>query len=401
VSPAPRKVLFVHSSDEMYGADRILLDLARRLDRDRYLPLVVLPTDVHREGLLTQELREHGVPTLGLDIAVLRRRLSTALRAPLFLARLAASSLALSRVIRREAVDLVHSHTAAVLAGAFAARFTARPHVWQTLEIIIEPRLVRRSLAWLMPRMSAAVVAASGPTYDHLCACDPLNRTRARVIRYGIDASRIEAGSGEGARVRREWGIGPTEPLVGVVGRVSAWKGQDYFLEVARRVLATHPAARFAIVGDTFDARSPLVQELKARASRLGLKDAVVFAGYRSDIPAVLDALDVFVLPSTLPDPFPTAVLEAMAAARPVVANAHGGCVEMLVHGDTGSLVPPGKADEMAAAIGPLLDDPGLRARMGTAGRARVRATFTLDSYVDGWMGVYDEVLPTAPAPVA
>jgi glycosyltransferase involved in cell wall biosynthesis len=398
VTPAPRKVLFVHSSDEMYGADRILLDLARHLDRDRYAPLVVLPTDVHREGLLTRELREHSIPTWGLDVAVLRRRLSTARRAPVFLARLAASSLALSRLIRRESVDVVHSHTAAVLPGAFAARFTGRPHVWQTLEIIVEPRVVRRSLAWLMPRMSAAVVAASGPTYDHLCACDPLNRVRARVLRYGIDASRIEAGSGGGARLRREWGIGPDVPLVGVVGRVSTWKGQDYFLEVARRVLATRPGARFAIVGDTFDARSPLVQDLKAQASRLGVQDAVVFAGYRSDIPAVLDALDVFVLPSTLPDPFPTAVLEAMAAARPVVANAHGGCVEMLVHGSTGHLVAPGQPDAMAAAIGELLDDPGLRARMGAAGRERVRSTFTLASYVDGWMGLYDEVLPAAPA---
>src|SRR5262249_47258014 len=139
--------------------------------------------------------------------------------------------------------------------------------------------------------------------------------------------------------------------------------------------------------------RGHLLDELKGLARSLGIADVVRFDGFRSDIPAVLDALDIFVMPSTLPDPFPTAMLEAMAARKPVVANAHGGSVAMIVHEATGVLAPPAQPEAMAHAVRRLLDDPAERQRFGAQARERLVSQFTLDAYVRNWTELYSSVL--------
>jgi len=390
---APRKILFVHSSDDLYGADLILLDLVRRLDKQKFEPIVALPTDVPGDGSLTRSLRKEGIRTLGLNMGILRRRFYSLAGVPLFVSRLLYSGWQLVRLIQRESISLVHSHTSAVLPGALAARVTGRPHVWQSLEIIVKPRLVWKATAWLMPRLSERVVSASLTTLEHLCLGDPLNREKGAVFHYGLDSDRIGAGQGTGGEVRKKWGVAPDQAVVGMVARLSEWKGQDHFLNVAARVAKTHPQARFVVVGGTFDPSDRLPEELKRMAAELGIADRVRFDGFRSDIPAVLDALDIFVMPSTLPDPFPTAVLEAMAAGKPVVANAHGGSLEMVVDGVTGFLVPPEQPDAMAAAVRRLLDDPSERLRLGESAQARLLSHFTVDRYVRNWTELYSSVL--------
>jgi glycosyltransferase involved in cell wall biosynthesis len=383
----------VHSSDDLYGADWILLELVRGLDRRRFVPVVVLPTDVVENGPLTQALRAAGIETHGVEMAVLRRRFYNPFGIVLFLSRLVTSTARIARLIRRESIDLVHSHTSAVLAGAFAARITGRPHVWQTLEIIVTPRFLWRTMAWLMPRLSVQVVGASHASHEHLCLGDALNRDKATVFHYGLDARRIEAGRGQGPAVRRAWGVRDGERVVGMVARVSDWKGQDYFLRVAALVAASRSNVRFVIVGGTFKGQEQLIEGLRSMAGSLGIGELVRFDGFRSDIPAVLDALDIFVMPSTLPDPFPTSVLEAMAAARPIVANAHGGSVEMLTHEVTALLVPPGQPAAMAHAVERLLDDPEERRRFGDGAKERLVTHFTLDAYLRNWANLYESVL--------
>jgi glycosyltransferase involved in cell wall biosynthesis len=377
----------------MYGADRILLQLIEGLDKERFRPIVVLPNDVPYRGLLSQALRQHGVQTIHLRLAVLRRQYFTVLGVSRYLFRLATSMFKLVRLIRRESVDLVHSHTAAVVSGALAAHLTRTPHVWQTLEIIVRPRFVRRLLAWLMPRLADQVVAGSGPTRDHLWAEDQLNQKRVVVIHNGVDVSRFDSARGLGRQVRGEWAIKPEQPLVGMIGRVNHWKGQDYFVRAAHLVRRSHPDARFALVGGPVHGQEHLIQNLKALVAELDLSSAVIISDFRSDAPSVLDAYDVFVLPSTLPDPFPTVILEAMAAGKPVVANAHGGALELVEHGITGLLVKPGQLSEMAAAINRLLDDTPERLMMGKRGRDRVVTHFSIEAFVKTYAALYTRVL--------
>lgn len=207
-----------------------------------------------------------------------------------------------------------------------------------------------------MPRLSDYVVAVSEATRDNLCAGDGLNRQKAIVIHNGIETSRFFDTPDRGEDVRREWGIGAENPLVGMVGRLSHWKGQDHFLRAAQIVALLHPDVRFVLVGGTFPGQDHLRDGIIALVSELGLSSSVIVDDFRSDIPDVLRAYDVFVLPSTQPDPFPTVVLEAMAAAKAVVANAHGGCMELVEDQVTGILVNPANPEAMANAICFLLE---------------------------------------------
>jgi glycosyltransferase involved in cell wall biosynthesis len=390
---SPSTILFVHSSDEMYGADRILLQIVERLNRRKFRPVVVLPNDVPYDGTLSKALQERSVKTIRLKLAVLRRKYFTPLGMLLFIWRLFVSTFTLVRLVHQESVDIVHSHTSAVISGSLAAWLTGRPHVWQILEIIVHPRFLWRLVSWLMPRLSDKIVAASGPTRDHLCVGNARNRDKAIVIHNGVDVQRFERAAGSGQQVRTEWGIEPNQALVGMIGRISHFKGQRYFVEVASLVLSSHPLARFAIVGGVFPGQEILLDELKSLISQLNLNSKIIVSDFRADVPAVLDAYDVFVLPSTLPDPFPTTVLEAMAAGKPVVANAHGGSIEMIEHQVTGFLVKPNQPEEMAAAINSLLNDPIDRREMGLRGRERLVSHFSLEAFTSQWASLYESLV--------
>ncbi len=390
----PRTLLYVHASDEMYGADVILLQLLDQLPRAEWRPLVVVPTDVAYEGLLTQELAERGIELVHYPTAILRRKYFTPVGLLQYLWRLILSTIFLARLIRREQVCLVHSNTAAVIPGALAARLTGTPHVWHIHEIITRPRFLWKITAWLIPRLSSQVVAVSTPTRDHLCAGNRLNQQRAVVIHNGINPCRFADQTAAAQAIRREWGVPPEAVLVGMVGRFSHWKGQAHFLQAAALVAQADPTVRFALVGGVFPGQEGLVTEVRLLAHSLGLADRVIFSGFRTDIPAVLTAYDIFVLPSTEPDPFPTVVLEAMAAGCPVVANGHGGSVEMVQEQETGYLVDPTDAAAMAAAISYLAVDESRRQRMGAAGQARLRECYSLEAFTDKWRQLYERLAP-------
>lgn len=394
---SPSTLLYVHSSDEMYGADVILLQLIDGLDPARFRPLVVLPTDLPFDGKLSAALRARGVPVLFTNFAVLRRRYFHPLRLPLYLWRFVYSVVWLLALIRRQNVTLVHSNTLAVIPGAVAARLAGIPHIWHIHEIITRPHLLWRLTAWLAAHLSTLNVAVSGPTLSHLAAGDRGNEPKTRVIHNGLDLRRFDAGKGAGALLRQEWNVGPQEILVGMIGRFSHWKGQEYLLEAAQRVLAQHTAAdvevRFAFVGGTVAGQTAIFDNFVQSVAHLGLQDSVIVSGYRSDVPAVLDAFDVFVLPSTLPDPLPTVVLEAMAMGKPVVANAHGGSVEMVEQGVTGLLVEPGNVEQMAAALLLLIDQSAARKMMGENGRRRMETHFSHAHFVEQWTDIYEETL--------
>lgn len=385
----PTTILLAHSSDEMYGADVILLELVKGLDPQEFRPIVVLPTDLPFDGALSRALREQGVTVYQTDLAVLRRKYFKPLTFVSYLRRFVVSVVWLRRLIRSEQVDIVHSNTLAVIPGAVAAWLTQTRHVWHVLEIIVKPRFLWRLTAGLAARLADVIVTASGPTYDHLCKGNSGVSAKAMVFHYGIDVAKFDAGCGGGQALRRAWGIAPDEPLVGMVGRVSHWKGQQYFLQVAAHVHARHPNARFALVGGTSPGQENLMDELLQEVRRLGLTDHVIIQGFRSDIPAVLEAFDLFVSPSILPDPFPTVVLEAMAGALPVVANAQGGCLEMIDEGVTGFLVEPGNEEAMAAAIGRLIAEPELRGQMGKQARCRLEKMFSLAQFKQNWLRLY------------
>ena len=196
------------------------------------------------------------------------------------------------------------------------------------------------------------------------------------MIRNGVDMARF-AERPAGERIRRELGIAPKARLVIVVSRLARLKGIEHFLEAAALLKPRYPDARFLIVGETSPPDPAYLEQLQALSAALGVADVVTFTGLRSDVPAVLGAADVAVMPS-LNEALSNVLLESMAAGAPVVATRVGGTPEALIDGETGLLVPPGDAGAIAGAVSRLLDDRDLARRLGCAARRLIAERFSV-----------------------
>jgi len=383
-----QNILYVHSSDELYGADRSLLRLVRDLDRRYFAPTVVISDDVkYKERLLSPEIEEFEVKTITIPLAVLRRKYFHPIGLIYFIALLLVSVWRLSRLIVEYRIDIVHSNSSAVISGAWAAFVTQRPHIWHVREVYTSPRFLGKVMARLVSALSHRVIAVSGPVRANLID-DGCNPNGIVVIHNGIDLDKYEYGPTARNRIRTEFGIPFDAPTIGVLGRISSWKGQDVLIQAARQVVNEHPETFFVLVGGIVEWEPFRRDELLALVDKLHLTERVFVEGFRRDVPDLLASFDVFVLPSTRPDPYPTVVLEAMACGLPVIASAHGGVLEM-VNEETGMFVPPEDPMALACSISRLITNPSLRSAMGDAALRHARANFATSNYVTAIENIY------------
>lgn len=208
---------------------------------------------------------------------------------------------------------------------------------------------------------------------------DPL---KIRVIHNGVDLSRF-CSRGRGGEIRREFGIPEDAPLVGTVGNFAAEKGYSYFLKAAGRVAERFPQARFMVVGS-----GRYETQVRAEARAMPVREKVIFTGSRSDIPDLLDAMDLFALAS-VSEGFPNVLLEAMAMAKPVVATTVGGIPELIDSGRDGLLVPVRDSGALAEAVVELLRDRRRAWEMGQQAFQKIQSRFYLERMIDDYCRYY------------
>ncbi len=383
-----RRVLFVSATGYYAGAEVMLLELVTHLDRRRWQPLVVLPF----AGPLSAALDDAAVPWRVWSLAAPRTR--QALSSPVAMARLGArlpvSALSLARWLRDQDVALVHTNSSAVADGALAARLAGVPHVWHARERL--PLGGRARTAWgrLMLSLADRVICISRAVQAQV----PAWRGHARVVVVpdGFDPQTLVAQRSVDA-VRRALGVGDA-PLVGMVGRISPIKGHQVFLDAAARLVPAWPQVRFVVVGGALPAYEPLQAALHAQADAPVLAGRVIFTGElpRAGVIDLVQAFDVLVMPTVTMEGFGLVALEAMALGVPVVAT-HGGPDDFIRDGETGRLVPAGRADALAAAVDSLLASPAAARQLGQSGRTFVTQALTLAAHVARIEAVYDAVL--------
>jgi glycosyltransferase involved in cell wall biosynthesis len=388
----PRTILFVHNNNDLYGAEVILLQLLKGLDRSRFSPVVVLPTDTKHINRLSARLDQEGLEYHFIRMGVIRRKYFNLIGLARYVSDVLLGVLNLVTLIRRRNVSLVHSNTIAVVCGALAAWITRTPHVWHIHEIIVEPVMARKVMHFLGCHLPGVVVAVSGSVRDHILADCPTAAEKIKVIRNGIDCAPFLL-KPDGHKIREGFGVASNTLLVGMVGKVCRWKGQLLFLEAAKLAIQAKPELYFIAVGGVFDDEVVYMERFREAVDRSGLQGRFIVSDFRSDVREIMKSFDVFVLPSTQPDPFPTVVLEAMAAAKPVIAAAHGGSKEIVCQEETGYLVPPNDARALAEAILKLANDPIRAASMGRAGRQRAWERFRAERYVSEFHQLYSGLL--------
>jgi len=290
---------------------------------------------------------------------------------------------------REERVDIVHSHNwSTLLYSVAAARVAGVPVVIHGEHGKDDTLPNRRRLvaSRLLARGLARVCAVSRDLAEELVRDWRIAPERVARIPNGVelDVSRMDPGLDA---LRAELGLGPEDRVVMNTGGFRTIKDHPTLLGAFALLHEGLPAARLVLVG-AGSGSNPL-GGLDQMASGLGVAGAVRFAGVRRDVPRLLRACDVYVNSSRF-EGMSNTILEAMAAARPVVATAVGGNPELVQDGVTGFLVPPGDAAGMAARIRELLADPALRDRMGAAGRARVEAEHSMAGMVRAYTELYE-----------
>lgn len=301
----------------------------------------------------------------------------------------------LARLARRLRVDIVHAHTShAHTLGAVAVRMI-RAHARPLLVVArrVDFSIYRRSffgLNGLKYKHGVDCYVTVSEAIRRVLEADGVPPEKIRCVHSGIDVARIDEAPQRSEALRAELDVPSGHALVGNVAHMADHKGQRYLLDAVPRVLAERPECTFVIVGD-----GELRATLEDQAERLGVRERVRFPGFRRDVPALLKAMDLFVMPSHM-EGLGTSVLDAMAAGVPVVGTEAGGIPESVVHEETGLLCPVRDGEALARAILRMLGDPELAARCARNARAKVRAEFSTDAMVEGTLSVYADLLARA-----
>ena len=360
-------------------------NVLRRLSAERFTVGLAAGPAEHPAEDLAGEVARSGIPVL--PIPALRREVDPF--------RDAAALWQLMRVIGKDRYDLVHCHTSkAGFLGRAAARLCGVRAVVYTPHGTVLEGYFGRAATWAFARMEGL----AAPLADRIVSLTPreivqylaegIGRPEQHTFIFnGIDVDAFAAGGKDRAAVRAELGVPPGAFVILSVGRLAPVKGHAHLVEAAPEVLRGHPEAVIVVAGE-----GPLRRDLEALARSLGVADRLRFPGHWQEMPRLLRAADLFVLPS-LNEGLGLALLEAMAAGLAAVASRVGGVPEVVRDGETGVLVPPGDARSLAGAILKLMADPALRGRMGEAGRARARQQFSIARAVRETEQLYEELM--------
>jgi glycosyltransferase involved in cell wall biosynthesis len=289
----------------------------------------------------------------------------------------AGAVVALRALMASQRVDVVHTHSSvdSWVAG-LAARSLGLTVVRSRHVSIPVPR--RRGLVYRL----ADRIIASGEAVAEVVAGAGIPRERIVAIEPGIDTTRFHPRvSGQGVRVE----LGLTGPTVGLVANIRGSKGHRFFLEAAREVLRARPDARFLIVGDGIG-----FDDVRRRLDELQLGDRVIMTGFRRDVPEVMAALDVLVLPSVKSEATSQVIPQALAVGTPVVGTRVGGIPDVVRDGETGRLVPPADVAALARAILATLAEPEAARAMARRGQAEVLAGQSMDAAMARTVAVYE-----------
>lgn len=367
-----KNVLFVHSSSELYGSDRSLLNIVKNINKSEFQVFVILPC----QGPLVDAMKQ--IPNVTVEIfevAVLRRKNLSVKGGIEYAKEFAASHRYLKKYIKEHKIDIVDTNTAVVFPAAIVAKHTGIKSVWHIREII-KSNLENRVISFVMQRYSDLIVANSKATAKAL----KVSQDKVRVVYNAVEEK-------TGVNQKKH-----DQLTVGMAGRINRWKGQKLFVDMAESVHQKCPDVIFKIAGDAYTGEEYLKKDLQQYIDEKGLHDCVLVLGQVNDMPTFYAELDLFVLPSVQPEPFGLVVIEAMEYGIPVVATNHGGPVEIVSDGEDGYLVDFESCSEMAERIITLLTDEDLRKMMGLRGQDKKRNQYSVQAMVRNIEVIFNEV---------
>lgn len=377
-----RKVLVIYGSSDLYGASKNLIRSLEGFKRMGWKSISILPHD----GPLVEIIKKSGFEVILMEHGVLRRQNLTPIGLLTLFGQIFSSFFKLSALIKKEKISLIYTNSNANSIGGLLKLRTGIPHIWHIHEIIERPKWFKLLLETYIKLTEDRVICVSKAVINNFSGINP---AKLKLLYNGIDTHPYAKAN---YNLKSEIGIPENKLLIGMVARVNLWKGQFYFLEIAAQLKKKYPKLHFVMAGDAFPGYEYLYDAIHSLTQKLGLEDSVTNLGFRLDIPEILSGLDIFVLPSILPDPLPTTVLEGMAAGKSVVATRQGGATEMVIEGETGFLIPWDNPQEAVLVFEKLIESAELREKLGKAGQQRVNDYFNEEKYLENFGILISEV---------
>jgi glycosyltransferase involved in cell wall biosynthesis len=331
-------ILLLHSSSDLYGASKIFLQTAQILKAQGHKCHVV----VSANGPLVDKLKQDNIPVTVINLGIIRRKYFSPLGIINRVNKWQKANDLLNKYIQQNGIELVYANTTAVLLGAYLAHKNKIKHIWHVHEIIEKPKFLFLTIQWIMKHYTATIICVSKAVQDHWSKNSPSLRSKTQVIYNGIGP--IEKSTA--TNFRKQYNIPKEAIVIGMAGRVHFWKGQSYFLQIAEQLLnrsiESNPTAPlyFIITGDAFPGYEYLVDEIQNFIKNHQLGDRIFYTGFEHEMDKFYSSIDILILPSQLPDPLPTVVLEAMQYGIAVVATSQGGALEMIAENQTGIFIP-------------------------------------------------------------
>ena len=359
------------------GLETAVATMVRGLDRTKYHTKVWC---LNKGGTIAREIESEGIEVKILNLRTYHN--------PLNIIRLA-------RRLRRESIHILHAHsyfsgTFGRLAGIIAGVRVMILHIQTSHQNRRDRHLI---IDRLLSRFTARIIACSESARNYLIDFEGINKQKVVTIHNAVDLRRFDTvKKADVENVRRELAIDISTKVVCTVARLDPVKGLEYLIKAAAVVENLVHDVKFVFVG-----RGPLERELKKQTEQLGLTEKVIFTGIRKDVPVLLSACDVFVLPSPEREGLPNVIPEAEACSKPVIATSIGGIPEAVIDGVTGFLVPPKDSQALADKILLLLGDLSLAKQMGKMGKDLCLRRFSSDTMIRKIDKLYLDLLGNTP----
>lgn len=383
-----KRILYLHAGAEMYGADKVLLELLRGLDKSQFEPHVLLPND----GVLVKALQDSGIRVGVLDYPILRRKYFNPRGIFDYFLSYRKHSKQIADYAREHRIDIIHNNTTAVLEGIYLKKVLKKPLIWHVHEIIVKPKLIASFINFLMGFFADKIITVSNAVSHHVNVSPFVKDSQLKTIYNGVDSQHYHLYSEKQIHsLREEYGVDQSSIVVGMIGRVNSWKGQKDFLLATIPLLKKYSNLELVLVGGVFAGEEWRFEELKKQIGDSGYSDRILLKDFQENTVPLYNLFDIFVLPSTNPDPLPTVVLEAMACGKPVVAYRHGGVLEMVEENSNGLFAEVNQPADLSSKIEELILNQDKKEQFSQHSRERLEVLFSKQTYISNFEELYKE----------
>jgi glycosyltransferase involved in cell wall biosynthesis len=388
-----KNIFFISIACDMYGSSKVLQSLVLQMKRQSevYNPVVCLPPE---EGPLRQNLIDAEIQIIEMPVAKLTRSMLRSLNfIGLFREYLKAKRI-FKEQTRGMSVDCIQSNTLATIFGAVYCKFRKPKHVIHVHEIMDRPRIASFFFRMMLRYGCDEIVYNSKATADFYNGVKPSLKSKSTTIVNGVD--RVEEVISEEKRTelrRNLFNARPEEFVIGLVGRFNRLKGHELTLGTFKDLSVEFPHLKLCFIGSPPPNQEHFLVNLQDNIAAMELEEKVRIIGFQDDVFAVLESLDLVVVPSTEPESFGLVVVEAMLSGKAVIGSDIGGISTIIDHKETGLLFKPNDKDEFKKAITLLIKDKSIKEQLEKRALAKATKTFSTSAMYKKFNQLYDKVL--------